>query len=82
MLAVLLTCAPIIATASICGGSNNFLVLRGGSLPMNVDNLLEAAKDPEAAAELERLMQDPQAMQEIKAMMDDPEFRAQMMETI
>ena len=56
------------------------LTLRGGGL--DVKSMLEAAKDPEAVAELQQLMANPEALAEARELMDDPEFRAQVREAL
>jgi hypothetical protein len=60
-----------------------FQCLRGGGGGgLDINTLLEAAQDPEAAAELQRLMEDPEAMREARELMDDPEFRRQVQEAL
>ena len=52
------------------------LALRGGAL--DIKEMVAAAKDPAALAELQAMMADPAAMAEIREMMDDPDFRAEI----
>ena len=62
------------------GSLDSFLLLRGGGL--DLEAMLAAAKDPEALAELQELMQNPEALAEVRELMDDPQFRAQVQDAL
>ena len=59
---------------------DGLLHLRGGGL--DLESMLAAAKDPEALAELQELMNDPEALAEVRELMDDPAFRAQVQDAL
>jgi len=68
------------AVAPLRYASSTLFHLRGGAL--DVKDMLAAAKDPEAMAEMQAMMSDPAALAEMREMMDDPEFRAQVMDAL